>query len=80
MTKQKGQTVISALVGLLIFILLLVIAVLPILSKAINDQSANNVTYLPTYGATVNTIMFLCPLFLALAGLVAVAFTLFRAG
>ena len=73
--KRKGQAIIGTLIGTLIFLLLLVVAVLPVLSDSLNTQSTTWSQSAYVYAATLNTIIYLIPLFLALAGLIAIAYT-----
>ena len=73
--KRKGQAVIGTLIATLIFLLMLVVAVLPVISDSLNTQSTTWSQAGYKYGDTLNTIIYLIPLFLALAGLIAIAYT-----
>lgn len=77
MTKKRGQAAVGTLIATLVFLLMLVVAVLPVISSSLTTNSTtwSQAGYL--YGNTLNTILYLVPLFLALAGLVAVAYTYF---
>jgi len=75
-TKQrKGQAVIGTLIVTLVFLLMLVVAVLPVISTSLNTNSTAWSQSGYAYGNVLNTIVYLIPLFLALAGLVAIAYT-----
>lgn len=80
MNDMKGQIVLTTLIGLLVFLLILFVAVLPVVSTSINTSSATFVGNLSGLGASTVTSSFIIPLLLALAGLVTVVVVLFRAG
>lgn len=75
---KKGQIMLSTLIGLLVFLVILFVAVLPIVSTQANAVSASNTSALGSLAASTTTVGFLVPLLLALAGLVTVAAVLFR--
>ena len=73
--KRKGQAIVGTLIATLVFLLMLVVAVIPVLSDSLNTQSTTWSQSAYVHAATLNAIIYLIPLFLALAGLVAVAYT-----
>lgn len=70
--KKRGQMLIGTLIGTLVFLLLLIVAVLPVIASSINTNSSTWGT-----GTSTQAIVALIPLFLGLAGLVTVAYTYF---
>lgn len=75
---KKGQIVLSTLIGLLVFLVILFVAVLPIVSASINTASSGFTNNLCGMAASTISVSFLVPLMLSLAGLVTVALILFR--
>lgn len=75
--KKRGQAVVGTLIATLIFLLLLVVAVLPVVSGALTTNSTTWSQSGYVHYAALNTILYLIPLFLALAGVIAIAYTYF---
>jgi len=72
--KTKGMASLTTLIGLLVFLLVLIIAAVPIISASINTTSAST----NLVGTNIFTISAITPLFLVLGGLVTIVWVMFQ--
>jgi len=72
--ERKGIAAIGALIGILVFIMLLFVGILPVLATNINGVS-NVMSVLPNGGAS-NSLLITMPLFIVLGAVAMIAFGL----
>jgi len=72
--ERKGIAAIGALIGILVFIMLLFVGILPVLATNINGVS-NVMSVLPN-GSASNSLLITMPLFIVLGAVAMIAFGL----